>query len=68
MTPERDLLTLADRLNELAGMLRDPSVSEERAAELAAEAAELAAEAGREVEMERGSAAGEQPPGQEELL
>lgn len=64
------LRLIAERLEELAAMLRDPRVGDQRAAELAAEAAELAAEAGAEAGRELRAAAGGDPaaPGQEELL
>jgi hypothetical protein len=41
---------LADRLRELAEQLRDPDLSDERAAELAREAAELVSRAGNEID------------------
>ncbi len=69
MTGDLDLGRVAERLSELAAMLRDPSVDEERAAELATEAADLATEAGREVERAGRPDQGElQSPGQEGLL
>jgi hypothetical protein len=41
---------IAERLRELAKLLRDPSLEDERAEELAREAAELAASAGEEAD------------------
>jgi hypothetical protein len=69
VSEEPELTRMADRLAELAAMLRDPTVGDERAAELAAEASDLATEAGREVERVSRSREDElRPPGQEELL
>jgi len=45
-----DFRAMTERLNEIAGELRDEEVSDERAEELAREAAELVARAGNEIE------------------
>jgi len=45
-----DFRAITERLNEIAGELRDEEVSDERAEELAREAAELVARAGNEIE------------------
>jgi hypothetical protein len=69
VTEEGELGRMADRLSELAAMLRDPALDDQRAAELAAEAAALATAAGREVErVSRVRDEELSPPGQEELL
>jgi hypothetical protein len=44
------LAEISERLRELAALLRDPSLEDERAEELAREAAELAASAGAEAD------------------
>jgi hypothetical protein len=45
-----ELERIAERLRDLAGQLRDPSLDDARAEELAREAADLAARAGSEAE------------------
>jgi hypothetical protein len=54
-----ELARLAERLREVAEQLRDPSLEDERAEELAREAADLAARAGSEAEAALRDSAGE---------
>ncbi|MGH2992337.1 MAG: hypothetical protein ACRDL1_02230 [Solirubrobacterales bacterium] len=54
-----DLAGIAARLRELADQLRDPSLEDERAEELAREAAELASRAGTEAETALRESAGD---------
>jgi hypothetical protein len=54
-----DLAGIAARLRELADQLRDPSLEDERAEELAREAAELASRAGTEAEAALRESAGD---------
>lgn len=68
MSEAARLARIAERLEELAGLLRDPSVDDQRAAELASEAAELAAEAVAEADRAMRATGTEPAPGQEELL
>jgi hypothetical protein len=54
-----ELARLAERLREVAEQLRDPSLEDERAEELAREAADLAARAGSGAEAALRDSAGE---------
>jgi hypothetical protein len=54
-----ELARLAERLRQVAEQLRDPSLEDERAEELAREAADLAARAGSEAEAALRDSAGE---------
>ena len=53
------LAEISARLRELATLLRDPSLDDERAEELAREAAELAASAGEEADRAMGASRAE---------
>jgi hypothetical protein len=54
-----ELERIAERLRELAELLRDPALEDERADELAREAADLASRAGAEAEAALKESAGD---------